>query len=93
MQNLPGWWVKKIWHSHEGWLLVAKKDEFSLLSHEEPRHVDQRNLVEETISSEGSMELQLYLNLPGDSISQRDRSRSHEVLMLQLPTKMKMKPL
>ena len=51
---------------------------------------DQRNLVEETMSSEGSMEsqrqnmganlarqaLQLYLNLPGNSISQRDRSRS-----------------
>ena len=56
MQNLPGWWVKKIWHSQEGWLLVAKKEEFALLIHEEPRHVDQRNLVEETISSEGSME-------------------------------------
>ena len=70
--------------------MVAKKEEFSLLIHEEPRHVDQRNLVEETISSEGSMEsqrqnmganlarqaLQLYLNLSGDSISQRDQSRS-----------------
>ena len=58
VQNLPGWWVKKIWHSQEGWLLVATKAEFSLLIHEEPRHVDQRNLVEETISSEGSMESQ-----------------------------------
>ena len=31
MQNLPGWWVKKIWHSQDGWLLVAKKEEFNLL--------------------------------------------------------------
>ena len=90
MQNLPGWWVKKIGYSHDGWLLVAKKDAFALLIHEETRPVDQRNLVEETISSEGSIEsqrqnmganmarqaLQLYLNLPGGSIPQRDRCRS-----------------
>ena len=58
MHNLPGWWVKKIWHSHEGWLLDAKKEEFNLLIHDAPCPVDQRNLVEETISSEGSMEYQ-----------------------------------
>ena len=55
MKNLPGWWVKKIWHSYDGWLLVAKKEEFSLLIVDPPRQLDQRILVEETISSEGSM--------------------------------------
>ena len=54
----PGWWVKKIWHSYDGWLLVAKKEEFSLLIVDPPRQLDQRILVEETISSEGSMESQ-----------------------------------
>ena len=53
MQNLPGWWVKKIWHSHEGWLLVAKKEEFNLLIHDAPCPVDQRNLVEETRGKHG----------------------------------------
>ena len=88
--NLPGWWVKKIWLSRDGWLLVAKKNEVSLLIHEAPRTVDQRNLVEETISSEGSIEsqrqhkgaqlaqeaLHRWLNLPGESLHSRDRSRS-----------------
>ena len=58
MKNLPGWWVKKIWHSYDGWVLVAKKEEFSLLIVDPPRQLDQRILVEETISSEGSMESQ-----------------------------------
>lgn len=58
MQNLPGWWIKKVWHSYDGWLLVAKKDEFSLLVTEAPRQVDQRNLVEETIGSENRNESQ-----------------------------------
>ena len=58
MKNLPGWWVKKIWHSYDGWLLVTKKEEFSLLVFDPPRQLDQRVLVEETISSEGSMESQ-----------------------------------
>ena len=90
MQNLPGWWVKKIWHSHEGWLLVATKEEFNLLIPDVPSSVDQRNLVEETLSSESSMEqqrqnmganlarqaLQHFLHLPEDAILSRDRSRS-----------------
>ena len=37
MKNLPGRWIKKIWHSYDGWLLVAKKEEFSLLVFEPPR--------------------------------------------------------
>ena len=90
MMNLPGWWVKKIWHSYDGWLLVAKKEEFSLLVFDPPRQLDQRTLVEETISSEGSMEsqrqtmaanmskraFQTFLHLPEDSLSLRPRSRS-----------------
>ena len=90
MKNLPGWWVKKIWHSYDGWLLVAKKEEFSLLVFDPPRQLDQRVLVEETISSEGSMEsqrqtlvanmskraLQTFLHLPEDALSSRPRSRS-----------------
>lgn len=90
MKNLPGWWVKKIWHSYDGWLLVAKKEEFSLLVFDPPRQLDQRTLVEETISSEGSMEsqrqtmaanmskraFQTFLHLPEDSLSLRPRSRS-----------------
>ncbi len=58
MQNLPGWWIKKVWRSADGWLLVARKDEFNLLVVNQPEPVDQRNLVEETISSESSMESQ-----------------------------------
>ena len=83
MKNLPGWWVKKIWHSYDGWLLVAKKEEFSLLVFDPPRQLDQRILVEETISSEGSIEsqrqtmvanmskraLQTFLHLPKFLIS------------------------
>ena len=90
MQNLPGWWVKKIWHSHDGWLLVATKEEFNLLIPEVHSPIDQRNLVEETLSSESSMEqqrqnmganlarqaLQHFLHLPEDAILVRDRSRS-----------------
>ena len=90
MQNLPGWWVKKIWHSHEGWLLVATKEEFNLLIPDVHSSVDQRNLVEETLSSESSMEqqrqnmganlarqaLQHFLHLPEDASLTRDRSRS-----------------
>ena len=90
MQNLPGWWVKKIWHSQDGWLLVAKKEEFNLLVHDAPFPIDQRNLVEETLSSESSMEnqrqnmganlarqaLQHFLHLPEDAIHTRARSRS-----------------
>ena len=90
MQNLPGWWVKKIWHSHEGWLLVATKEEFNLLIPDVHPSVDQRNLMEETLSSESSMEqqrqnmganlarqaLQHFLHLPKDDNSTRDRSRS-----------------
>ena len=80
MQNLPGWWVKKIWHSQDGWLLV----------HDAPLPIDQRNLVEETLSSESSMEnqrqnmradmarqaLQHFLHLPDNAIHARERSRS-----------------
>ena len=90
MQNLPGWWVKKIWHSQDGWLLVAKKEEFNLLVHDVPLPIDQRNLVEETLSSESSIEtqrqnmganmarqaLQHFLHLPDDAIHARERSRS-----------------
>ena len=90
MQNLPGWWVKKIWHSHDGWLLVAKKEEFNLLVHDVPAPIDQRNLVEETLSSESSIEhqrqnmganlarqaLQHFLHRPEDTIPARERSRS-----------------
>ena len=90
MQNLPGWWVKKIWHSFDGWLLVAKKEEFSLLINDRIDPIDQRNLVEETLSSEGSMEyqrqnlganlarqaLQCFLHLPDGALPTRERSRS-----------------
>ena len=90
MQNLPGWWVKKIWHSYDGWLLVAKKEELNLLIHDVPAAMDQRNLVEETLSSESSIEhqrqnmganmarqaLQHFLHLPDDTIPARERSRS-----------------
>ena len=72
---------------------MARKEEFSLLVFEPPRQLDQRNLVEETISSEGSMEsqrqtmaatmskraLQTFLHLPDDSLSLRPRSRSRGV--------------
>ena len=90
MQNLPGWWVKKIWHSYDGWLLVAKKEEFSLLINDRIAPIDQRNLVEETLSSEGSVEyqrqnlganlarqaLQHFLHLPDGALPVRERSRS-----------------
>ena len=90
MKNLPGWWVKKIWLSHDGWLLVAKKEEFNLLIHDGTTSVDQRNLVEATLSSEGSMEnqrqnlgatmarqaLQHFLHLPEGVLTTRERSRS-----------------
>ena len=91
MQNLPGWWVKKIWHSYyDGWLLVAKKEEFSILINDRIAPIDQRNLVEETLSSEGSMEyqrqnlganlarqaLQHFLHLPEGALPARERSRS-----------------
>ena len=90
MRNLPGWWVKKVWHSYDGWLLVAKKEEFSLLIPDNPAPLDQRNLVEETLSSESSMEhqrqnmgadmarqaLQNFLHLPDGSLPTRERSRS-----------------
>ena len=90
MQNLPGWWVKKIWHSYDGWLLVAKKEEFNLLIPDIPVPIDQRNLVEETLSSESSMEqqrqnmganmarqaLQHFLHLPDGTLPTRERSRS-----------------
>ena len=59
---------------------MAKKEEFSLLVFEPPRQLDQRVLVEETISSEGSMEsqraLQTFLHLPEDALASRPRSRS-----------------
>ena len=48
----------KIWQSYDGWVLVAKKGEFNLLVFDPPRQLDQRHLVEETISSEGSIESQ-----------------------------------
>ena len=90
MKNLPGWWVKKIWISYDGWLLVAKKEEFTLLIHDRTVPVDQRNLVEETLSSEGSIEsqrqnlgatmarqaLQHFLHLPEGALPARERSRS-----------------
>ena len=90
MQNLPGWWVKKIWLSYDGWPLVAKKEEFTLLIHDRTAPVDQRNLVEETLSSEGSIEsqrqnlgatmarqaLQHFLHLPEGALPARERSRS-----------------
>ena len=90
MQNLPGWWVKKVWHSFDGWLLVAKKEEYTLLIHDTVAPVDQRNLVEETLSSEGSLDnqrqslgstmarqaLQHFLHLPENALHTRERSRS-----------------
>ena len=90
MQNLPGWWVKKVWHSFDGWLLVAKKEEYTLLIHDMVAPVDQRNLVEETLSSEGSLDnqrqhlgsamarqaLQHFLHLPEGALPARERSRS-----------------
>ena len=90
MQNLPGWWVKKVWHSFDGWLLVAKKEEYTLLITDNAAPVDQRNLVEETISSEGSLDnqrqnlgstmarqaLQHFLHLPEGALPARERSRS-----------------
>ena len=90
MQNLPRWWDKKVWHSYDGWLLVAKKEEFNLLIPDVPVPVDQRSLVEETLSSESSMEhqrqnmgatmarqaLQNFLHLPEGTLSDRERSRS-----------------
>ena len=90
MQNLPGWWVKKVWHSFDGWLLVAKKEEYTLLIHDMVAPIDQRNLVEETLSSEGSLDnqrqhlgsamarqaLQHFLHLPEGALHARERSRS-----------------
>ena len=90
MNNLPGWWVKKVWTSEDGWLLVAKKEEFSLLIIDPPPQLDQRNLVGETISTESSIDsqsqsmaatmskraLQSFLRLPEDALSSRPRSRS-----------------
>ena len=90
MQNLPGWWVKKVWHSYDGWLLVAKKEEYTLLINDIVGPVDQRNLVEETLSSEGSLDnqrqnlgatmarqaLQHFLHLPDGALPARERSRS-----------------
>lgn len=90
MNNLPGWWVKKVWTSQNGWLLVAKKEEFSLLIIDPPPQLDQRNLVGETISTESSIDsqrqsmaatmskraLQSFLRLPEDALSSRPRSRS-----------------
>ena len=58
MKNLPGWWVKKVWHSYDGWLLVANKEEYTLLIPDKLIPVDQRNLVEETLGSEGSLDNQ-----------------------------------
>ena len=69
---------------------MARKEEFNLLVFDPPRQLGQRNLVEETISSEGSMEsprenmgatmskraLQTFLHLPDDSLSPRPKSRS-----------------
>ena len=79
-----------MWHSYDGWLLVAKKEEFNLLIPDNPAPLDQRNLVEETLSSESSMEhqrhnmgadmarqaLQNFLHLPDGSVPTRERSRS-----------------
>ena len=90
MRNLPGWWVKKVWHSFDGWLLVAKKEEYTLLIPDKVAPVDQRNLVEETLSSEGSLDnqrqslgsnmarqtLQNFLHLPENALHNRERSRS-----------------
>ena len=90
MQNLPGWWVKKVWHSFDGWLLVAKKEEYTLLINDIVAPVDQRKLVEETLSSEGSLDnqrqnlgatmarrsLQHFLHLPDGALPARERSRS-----------------
>lgn len=69
---------------------MAKKEEFSLLVFDPPRQLDQRILVEETMSPEGSIEsqrqtlvanmgkraLQTFLHLPEDALSSRPRSRS-----------------
>ena len=69
---------------------MAKKEEFSLLINDRIDPIDQRNLVEETLSSEGSMEyqrqnlganlarqaLQHFLHLPDGALSTRERSRS-----------------
>ena len=90
MKNLPGWWVKKVWHSYDGWLLVAKKEEYTLLIPDKLIPVDQRNLVEETLGSEGSLDnqrqslgltmarkaLQHFLHLIENALQDRERSRS-----------------
>ena len=90
MKNLPGWWVKKVWHSYDGWLLVANKEEYNLLIPDKLIPVDQRNLVEETLGSEGSLDnqrqslgstmarkaLQHFLHLPENALQDRERSRS-----------------
>ena len=90
MKNRPGWWVKKVWHSYDGWLLVAKKEEYTLLIPDKLIPVDQRNLVEETLGSEGSLDnqrqslgsnmarkaLQHFLHLPENALQDRERSRS-----------------
>ena len=69
---------------------MATKEEFNLLIPDVHPSVDQRNLMEETLSSESSMEqqrqnmganlarqaLQHFLHLPKDDKSTRDRSRS-----------------
>lgn len=58
MNNFPGWWVKKVWTSEDGWLLVAKKEEFSLLIIDPPPQLDQRHLVEEVICTDSCIDSQ-----------------------------------
>ena len=69
---------------------MATKEEFNLLIPDVHSPVDQRNLMEETLSSESSIEqqrqnmganlarqaLQHFLHLPEDASLTRDRSRS-----------------
>ena len=69
---------------------MAKKEEYTLLIPDKLIPVDQRNLVEETLGSEGSLDnqrqslgstmarqaLQHFLHLPENALHARERSRS-----------------
>ena len=75
MRNLPGWWIKKVWQSYDGWLLVAKKEEFSLLIFDVPPVIDQSQR-QTLVADMSKRALQTFLHLPEDSLVTRPRSRS-----------------
>ena len=79
MKNLPGWWVKKVWHSYDGWLLVAKKEEYTLLIPDKLIPVDEGSLDNQRQSLGSTMArqaLQHFLHLPENALQARERSRS-----------------